>query len=144
MSNRQGYLVNKQKIRYIHGDQAMLDQIKPLWEALNEHHRQNSPGFKEHYCQMTFEKRKAGLLKKVAGGKMRVDLGADEASGLNIGYCVCSLDSEKTGEIESIFVNPGYRGMGVGGSLMKKALLWMEQEGALAKTVRWLRQRGGF
>jgi diamine N-acetyltransferase len=128
-------LVNKQKIDYFHGDETLLDQIKPLWEALNEHHLQYSPDFKEHYYLMTFEKRKADLLKKAAGGKMRVDLAADEASGQNVGYCVSSLDSEKTGEIESIFVDAAYRRTGIGGSLMENALSWMNQEGAVAKIV---------
>ncbi len=128
-------MVDKQKIKYIHGDEALLDQIKPLWESLNEHHRQNSPNFKEHYCQMTFQKRKYVLLKKAALGKLRVDLAVDEASGQSVGYCISSLDSEKTGEIESIFVDAAYRRIGIGDSLMKNALSWMEREGALAKTV---------
>jgi hypothetical protein len=112
--------VNKQKVKYIYGDQALLDQIKVLWEALNEHHRQRSPNFKEHYCEMTFEKRKVDLLKKAADGKMRVDVAVDEATGQSVGYCVSSLNSEKTGEIESIFVNAAYRETGIGGSLIKK------------------------
>ncbi len=61
---------------------------------------------------MTFEKRKADLLKKAASGKMRVDLAFDEVSGRNVGYCVSSINQEKTGEIESIFVDAAYRGMG--------------------------------
>ena len=127
--------MNKQKINYFHGDETLLDQIKPLWEALNEHHRQYSSDFKEHYCRMTFEKRKADLLKKAALGKMRIDLAADKAAGQNVGYCVSSLDSEKTGEIESIFVDAAYRRTGIGDSLMKNALSWIEQEGAVAKIV---------
>jgi diamine N-acetyltransferase len=123
------------KINYIHGGKDMLDEIKLLWEALNEHHRQHSPNFKEHYCEMTFEKRKSDLLKKLARNKMRVDLAVDEATGQNVGYCVSSLNKEKTGEIESIFVNEVYRGLGIGDSLMKKALGWMEQEDAVAKIV---------
>jgi diamine N-acetyltransferase len=127
--------VNKIKIRYSNGDQALLDQIKLLWEELNEHHCQHSPNFKEHYNQMTFEKRKSDLLKKSLSGEMRVDLSVDEASGCIVGYCVSSLSSEKIGEIESIFVNVAYRGFGIGDSLMKKTLGWMEQEGAVAKIV---------
>ena len=39
------------------------------------------------------------------------------------------------GEVESIFVGANYRGSGIGDSLMKKALCWMDQEGAVAKIV---------
>jgi diamine N-acetyltransferase len=123
------------KINYIHGDKGMLDEIKSLWEDLNEHHRQHSPNFKEYYCKMTFEKRKSDLLKKVACSKMRVDLAVDISIGQNVGYCVSSIDKEKTGEIESIFVSEVYRGLGIGDSLMKKTLSWMEGEGAVAKIV---------
>ena len=84
---------------------------------------------------MTFEKRKDSLLKKAGAGKMRVDLAFDEESGRNVGYCVSSINSEKLGEIESIFVDAAYRGIGIGGSLMKKALFWMEQQDVAEKIV---------
>jgi len=131
----EGYLVNNQKIRYIHGDQILLDQIKLLWEELNEHHCQHSPNFKDHYNRMTFEKRKSDLLKKSLLGEMRVDLAVDETSGCAVGYCVSSLIGEKIGEIESIFVNIEYRGLGIGDSLIKNALSWMDKEGATEKIV---------
>lgn len=84
---------------------------------------------------MTFEKRKYDLLKKSLFGEMRVDLAVDEASGCVVGYCVSSLIGEKIGEIESIFVNVDYRGLGVGDSLIKNALSWMDKEGAAEKIV---------
>jgi ribosomal protein S18 acetylase RimI-like enzyme len=128
-------LVNKQKISYSYGDQVLLDRIKLLWEELNEHHCQHSSNFKDHYIQMTFEKRKFDLLKKSLSGKMRVDLAVDEVSGCTVGYCVSSLNGEKTGEIESIFVNVAYRGLAVGDALIKNALLWMDKGGAAEKIV---------
>jgi ribosomal protein S18 acetylase RimI-like enzyme len=91
--------------------------------------------FKEYYCGMSLEKRKTNLLKKAARGEMRVDLAVDEAAGQKVAYCVSSLNEEKTGEIESIFVNDTYKGLGIGDSLMKKALSWMDQKGAMAKIV---------
>ena len=127
--------MNKQKIRYSNGDQTLLDRIKLLWEELNNHHCQHSPNFKDHYNQMTFEKRKSDLLKKSLSGEMRVDLAVDEGSGFNVGYCVSSLNGEKTGEIESIFVNIAYKGLGIGDSLIKNALSWMDNQGAVAKIV---------
>jgi diamine N-acetyltransferase len=127
--------MNKQSVKFIHGDEALLDQIRVLWEALNSHHLSSSTNFKQHYQDMTFEKRKSDLLKKAIAGKMRVDLAVDEVIGQNVGYCVSSLNQEKIGEVESIFVDSDYRGSGVGDSLMKKALCWMDQEGAVSKIV---------
>ncbi len=127
--------MRKQKIKYIYGSEVLLDQIKVLWEALNSHHLGLSANFKQHYRDMTFEKRKADLLKKAAAGKMRVDLAFDEETGRNVGYCVSSVSAEKIGEIDSIFVVAAYRGMGIGDSLMKKALCWMEQQEVVEKIV---------
>ena len=127
--------MNKRSVNFIHGDEALLDQIRILWEALNSHHLELSINFKQYYQDMTFEKRKADLLKKAIAGKMRVDLAVDEVIGQNVGYCVSSLNQEKIGEVESIFVDSNYRGSGMGDSLMKKALCWMDQEGAVAKIV---------
>ena len=59
---------------------------------------------------------------------MRVDVAMDIVTGQNVGYCVSSVDEERTGEIESIFVASDYRGLGIGDSLMKKALTWMDKK----------------
>ncbi len=84
---------------------------------------------------MTFEGRKNDLLKKAAVGCMRVDIAIDEANEVAVGYTVSTVNSEKTGEIESIFVSEAYRGMGIGEILIEKALVWMDQKGAVAKIV---------
>jgi diamine N-acetyltransferase len=128
-------LINKRSVKFIDGDESLLDQIRVLWEALNSHHLGLSANFKQHYLFMTFEKRKSDLLKKAAAGQMRVDFAVDEVTGQNVGYCVSSLNQEKIGEVESIFVDANYRGLGIGDSLMKKALCWMDREGATAKIV---------
>ena len=36
----------KENIRYILGDENLLDDIKELWEALNEHHKEKPLHFK--------------------------------------------------------------------------------------------------
>jgi ribosomal protein S18 acetylase RimI-like enzyme len=122
-------------ITYIHGNQNMLDDIKALWEKLNRYHCERSAYFKQHYLGMTFENRKADLLKKAEGGEMRVDVAIDEATGLSIAYIVSTLNSGKEGEIDSVYVEEPYRRMSVGGRLMQNALAWMDERGAVAKNV---------
>ena len=58
-----GYLVDKVSVKFIHGDEALLDQVRELWEALNSHHLGLSENFRQHYQNLTFENRKASLLK---------------------------------------------------------------------------------
>jgi diamine N-acetyltransferase len=96
---------------------------------------ERSPCFKSYYAAMTFPKRKAMFLQKAARGEMRVDIALDEETRQHVGYCISSLDAEKTGEIESIYVLEKYRGLGVGSLLMEGALTWMEVKGAAKKTV---------
>jgi diamine N-acetyltransferase len=117
------------------GNESLLDDIAPLWEQLNVHHLECSPDFKHYYRAMTFEKRRKVLLQKAADGEMRVDVAVDEKAGRRVGYCVSSVDENKTGEIESIFVVNEYRGLGIGASLLKTALVWMSAKGAEKKVV---------
>jgi len=128
-------LVNKHGIIYIEGDEELLDQIKPLWEALNRHHLDLSMNFKQYYLDMTFPKRKTDLLKKAALGKIRISIAIDVASGQNVGYCISGINNERMGEIKSIFVSEIYRRNGIGGVLMQTALDWLEKQGAIEKIV---------
>jgi diamine N-acetyltransferase len=130
-----GYLVDKVSVKFIHGNQALLDQVRALWEALNSHHLGLSTNFRQHYKNMTFEKRKAGLLKKAKGGELHVDIALDLATGRAVGYLISCVNLEKTGEIESVYVDPAYRHKGVGAELMRNALAWMDQKGAMEKVV---------
>ncbi len=128
------HLVNKPRLKYVHGDGGMLDEIKVLWETLNRHHLSVSPYFKDYYRTLTFEERKRAILQRASGGEVRVDLALD-ASGELIGYCVSSIDRWLTGEIDSIFVTAKYRGQGIGRALMEKALAWLNGKGAKKKIV---------
>jgi ribosomal protein S18 acetylase RimI-like enzyme len=126
---------NKLNIKYVSGNEVLLDSIRLLWEGLNQHNFNLSPYFKRYYVEMDFEKRKASLLKKTVSAELRVDIAMDVMTGQNVGYCVSSINQEKTGEIESIFVASNYRGWGIGDSLMKTALTWMNEKRAVAKIV---------
>lgn len=113
-------------IEYIEADQRGLDLIGPLWEKLNEYHRERSPYHKGHFAGMTFEMRKRRLLEKSAGGAMRIDITRDRETNKYVGYCVSTISEGRQGEIDSIFIESEYRGRGIGDTLMKKALGWMD------------------
>jgi diamine N-acetyltransferase len=123
------------EIRYVHGDDRMLNEVRGMWEALNLYHCERSAHFKEHYLGMTFQKRKYQLKKKTVGGVMCVDIAVDESTGHSVGYIVSSVNSEKSGEIESVYVEESYRHMGIGSELMKTALAWMDENNAVTKQV---------
>lgn len=66
---------------------------------------------------------------------MRLDLAFDAKDNVAVGYVVSSVNSEKVGTVESIFVSEKYRGLGIGDSLMVKALAWMDENGASEKVL---------
>ncbi len=111
-----------------------LDLIGPLWEQLNEHHRLLSPHFAHVFAANTFAARRAELMAKADSGRLRVDLARSDTGDV-VGYCVSSIDSKGTGEIDSLYVAAGGRHRRVGDALMKRALAWMDEHHVKDKTV---------
>jgi diamine N-acetyltransferase len=114
-------------IGYTVMDERGLDQIGPLWQKLNDHHRERSPHHAAHYVGMTFEVRKKHLLEKSQKGSMRIDIARDADTHETVGYCVSTVSENHQGEIDSIFIEQDYRRHGIGDRLMKRALGWMNE-----------------
>jgi len=128
-------LTEKPKIKYRNGNQTILNEVRSLWEELNQYHCECSKHFKEHYLNMTWQKRRYTLLKRATDGALFVEIAQDENTDRQIGYVIASLNVDKIGEIESIYVQLPYRSLGIGDKLMKDSLGWMEQNGVNEKQV---------
>ena len=113
-------------VEYRPTDLREIDLIRPLWEKLNAHHRNNARAFRDLYRTWTFEDRKAYFEKVAGAGDLRLDLAVDPASGQCLGYCVSSFSQDGTGEIESVFVEEPYRSQGIGTNLITRALAWLD------------------
>jgi len=133
-------------IIYKKGNEELLDIIKPLWEKLNEEHRRLSVHFSDEFLSNTFDKRKAGLLELTKTETIRIDLAKDSATNQYIGYCVSTVNQQKVGEVASLYVEENYRGLGIGHTLMKKSLFWMEHLSVIKKNYRstWKRKSSRF
>ena len=118
-------------IHYILGSEELLDNIKCLWEELNEMHLQKSINFKDFFSKNTFEARKKTLLAIAQKGQMLIILAYE--NDVLIGYCIASLVDE-IGEINSLFVSENYRTCGVATCLMDTSLNWLSQKNP-SKTV---------
>ena len=110
-----------------------LNRIKPLWQELNKHHLEKSADFKDHYRYFTFEERIKVLV--VAEKQLYVRIAVNRADGGMVGYCVSSIDAERTGRIESLYIRKGFRKFGIGGTLVKEALRYFQSNGMLDVTV---------
>lgn len=106
--------------------------LKPLWQKLNIHHKEKSIFFKEKYEGFTFEDRIEKLYEKA----QRVDIMIEIAKldGTIIGYGISSIKCE-VGEVESIYIDPEFRGYKVGEKLMSDALDWMENKSVKIKRI---------
>jgi diamine N-acetyltransferase len=123
----------EKQIHYLETNVKDIDLIIPLWGKLRTHHKERSIHFKDDINRMTWETRKIGLVEKAKTGALLVQLAMDRDA--LIGYCVSSINSEKQGEVESIYIEKAYRKCGIGDHLMKNALKWMDDRGVLRKII---------
>jgi len=113
-------------IRFVSTDEQSIDQIRLLWEKLYELHRHLSTYFSDRFPEIDFEKRKAHLFNKSEDLKIRLDLAYN--SDRLVGYCLSSVMVRTVGnlgEIESLYVEPEYRGMNIGDWFMRHAIEWL-------------------
>ena len=122
------------KISYRDVGMDGLDLIQELWMLLRLHVKSRNTDFNDQMEQLTFQERKEFLIKKSKGGDIRVDL-AETPDKVIIAYCISTLDPEKVGEVDSIFVSQEYRSLGIGDQLMKRSLEWMDEKGAYSKRI---------
>jgi ribosomal protein S18 acetylase RimI-like enzyme len=96
-----------------------IDLIEPLWRELNLHHRERSKNFKDHFSSLTFAKRTKMLLAKdkfaIFAAKKNTEL---------VGYSIASFNNG-TGEIDSLYVKPEFRGASLGMFLTESAMSWL-------------------
>lgn len=114
-------------VNYVVTDENGLETIRPLWIQLNNLHLTRTRDFGDYYQNITFDDRKRDFeVTIVSGGFLRVDIACNGDDGRPVGYCVSSVSGENRGEIESIFVEPSSRSVGIGSALLSRALDWME------------------
>ena len=126
--------LNHGKVRFVSGGEELLDVARPLWLKLREHVIARSEHFSAQMSQLSWQERRKEILDKVPGTEVFVDLALDHADVL-VGYCVSTITPSKQGEIDSIFVEEGWRGAGIGDQLMQRAEQWLDASGARMRTL---------
>jgi ribosomal protein S18 acetylase RimI-like enzyme len=90
-------------------------------------------GWKEFFDSFSFDVRSRSLTRP--GLSIRIDVARDSATSELIGYCICSVDDQMRGELESIYVEREYRSGGVGERLARCGLEWIDAQGADQVTI---------
>ncbi|MDX9694188.1 MAG: GNAT family N-acetyltransferase [Bacteroidales bacterium] len=122
------------KFKYIKGSTNDLDQIKQLWEKLNQLHSELSEDFKRSFQTKTWELRKKDLISK--SKEIHLNYVVDETNSI-IGYCISTVDriDESIGEIDSLYVEQIYRDSGIGKTLMNKAIDWLLSKNTITQRL---------
>ncbi len=102
-----------------------INLIKPLWEELNSMHKKKSTYFSDDFSNFSFEKRKQKLTQK---DKVLILICRKKDNNEVIGYCISSITNDSEGEIDSIYIKPGYRKERLGSKLMNKSMDWFAKE----------------
>lgn len=118
-------------VEYRSIDISEIDLIRPLWEQLNEHHRQNAHEFRDHYSEWNFGDRKAYFTNLAKTGRILIDLAVNAETDDPIGYCVSFLSPDMQGAIESIFIREASRSQGIGTALMHRAIAWLSENSSV-------------
>ncbi|MDR2612923.1 MAG: GNAT family N-acetyltransferase [Deltaproteobacteria bacterium] len=121
------------EITFFTGDETLIGDIEELWIRLNQIHFQNSPDFKHRYKDFTFQKRKQSLLSCASKGKLSITVAYDGSE--KVGYCVSSI-ADNIGDIDSIYVKPGYRRRNIGSALVEKSLDWINSHQPTTVTIK--------
>ncbi len=124
-----------QPIEYITGSVSLLDRVEKLWKELNDHHVSVSTHFSQAFSNFAFDARKASLTGNSKESDLLVEIAADTQLNTDIGYCISSVIRENKGEIESIYVKPGYRGCDIGHTLMTRAITWLDSKNVTEQEV---------
>jgi len=102
-----------------------IDSIEGLWNALKEHHQQNTIDYHDYYLQSTFDKRKAELLAK---DHLAIFVAYEQETP--VGFCVVSAiaqsDESLLGELDSLYVDLSCRQIGLGVELSNKGIAWLK------------------
>jgi diamine N-acetyltransferase len=118
------------RIEYLEIAANDLDIVAPLWDKLRKHQEILSPNFSEHYARRPWKARRAGLLETAGHDSLHTDLAKDKDTGQAAGYCISTVSPDKKGCLESIYVEPDYRGNDIGDTMMVKAIEWMKSQKA--------------
>lgn len=119
-------------IEYVQGDAELIEDIRPLWKKKIKYHKEKSTFFPDKFEEMTFEGRKADILVKP---EIRVVIAKDVEKDIYVGFTISTINTEKLGMIESIFVEEEYRRNKIAENLMNLSLNWMDEKGVKSKRL---------
>jgi diamine N-acetyltransferase len=110
------------------GGADLLPRIEPLWCELRDLHSSRSAHFSDQVHDMEFDSRRLALIEKSIGGHILVQIiSLIGQENRDVAYCVSTVMLNGIAEIDSLFVEEMYRDKGMGRTLIKGALDWIDE-----------------
>jgi ribosomal protein S18 acetylase RimI-like enzyme len=107
------------------GGAELLEELEPHWRELRTHHVELAPIWQSELMSVSFPVRKEGLLKKRVNGLL---VTVAKIGGQIVGYNVSTIDGDRRGEIDSLYVAAEHRSQGVGNEMVRRALEWFRAQ----------------
>jgi ribosomal protein S18 acetylase RimI-like enzyme len=114
------------QVEILPGGFELLDRVAPLWRGLRAHHASVSVHFSDQVAARPFEDRRRDILSKA--DKIHIDIAC--VGERDIGYCIATMDKDSRGELDSMFIEPDCRRMGLGRRMAESALEWLKTKEA--------------
>jgi GNAT superfamily N-acetyltransferase len=113
----------------VRGGRELLDDVRPLWNALREHHGAVAPYRQLRDEPTSWARRRAQYDAWLADGDAFVLLARDRAGGAALAYAFVRPEAVRTTtwsrdvrllELETLSVAPAARGRGIGAALLER------------------------
>ncbi|MCR3757566.1 GNAT family N-acetyltransferase [Clostridium felsineum] len=121
-----------EEFQFVNGGLELLDLVEPLWEKLNKYHENKAKYFAYRYKKFKFDARRKSFTK---ANIKAVNIDLIKKGDNYIGYCISTINDDKIGEIESIFIEEDYRKFSLGDKLMTRALKWLDENEVKSKRI---------
>ncbi len=120
------------EISLLSGGTELLDDIEPLWLMLRQHHADMTPLWRSGLHRRGFRRAEGRAPSQI--GRRGAARRAGGAAGEPCGYCVCTVNRDAEGEVDSLFVAPELRRRGIGDAMMSRAMPWLQERCAAGRS----------
>lgn len=120
----------RESVKILKYSEKDIYEVEFLWKKLNLYLQQCSKYFSKEMKEKSFQDRISEICSKDA----IINISIAFVDEMKIGYCISKI-LDGVGEISSIYVENGFRHIGIGSKLMNVALDWLDSNYVNAITI---------
>lgn len=121
-----------EQITYVRGGANLLPRVEPMWERLSAQHDVLFEAFGNQ--EPSFDVLEPWYLGKDMAGQLFVELATAESR--DVGFCLCTCGPRDIGLIDAIWVDEAYRNQGIGSTMIRDVIGWLDKGPITCKIVQ--------